>query len=183
MKRSRLTSIKQWVTKALWLRRGVSFEGSAEFYGAVPVVRLAGSLTIGDGCTFLGGARRSFLDVHSGGRLSFGAGTFVNSGVDIRSQLSVTIGSGCLIGDEVVIQDTDFHEVDEGGSARIGAVVIGDNVWIARRAIILPGVTIGDHAVVAAGAIVAKDVAPKTLVAGVPARYRRDVVASDGFRR
>jgi acetyltransferase-like isoleucine patch superfamily enzyme len=62
-------------------------------------------------------------------------------------------------------------------------VHIGDNVWIGRSAIILPGVTIGDNAVVAAGAVVTKDVEEATLVAGNPARVVRTLVVDDGWRR
>jgi maltose O-acetyltransferase len=62
-------------------------------------------------------------------------------------------------------------------------VHIGDNVWIGRSAIILPGVTIGDNAVVAAGAVVTKDVPDATLVAGNPARVVRTLVVDDGWRR
>jgi maltose O-acetyltransferase len=56
-------------------------------------------------------------------------------------------------------------------------------VWIGRSAIILPGVTIGDNAVVAAGAVVTKDVPDATLVAGNPARVVRTLVVDDGWRR
>lgn len=107
----------------------------------------------------------------------------MNGGVEIQSAVGVTIGSGCAIGDEVIIQDTNFHEVDEGGAPKVAPVTIGKNVWIARRAIILPGVSIGDHAVVGAGSIVTKDVPAKTVVAGNPAKWVRDVVASDDFQR
>lgn len=60
-------------------------------------------------------------------------------------------------------QSPDF--ADQGGE-----VVIGDRVWIAYRAVIMPGVTLGEGAVVAAGAVVTQDVAPYTIVGGVPAR-------------
>jgi maltose O-acetyltransferase len=61
------------------------------------------------------------------------------------------------------------------GLERALPVSIGDRVWIGMGAKILPGVTIGDNAVVAAGAVVVKDVAANTVVAGVPAQYVRDV--------
>ena len=82
----------------------------------------------------------------------------------------IITGSDVSIGPEATIltlghdpQSPDF--ADQGGD-----VIIGDHVWIAYRAIILPGVRIGDGAVVAAGAVVSKDVEPYTIVAGVPAR-------------
>jgi acetyltransferase-like isoleucine patch superfamily enzyme len=53
-------------------------------------------------------------------------------------------------------------------------VTVGNYAWLASHCIVLPGVTIGEGAVVAAGAVVATDVAPYTMVGGVPARYIKD---------
>ena len=61
-------------------------------------------------------------------------------------------------------------EPDEHGPALCQPVVLGCNVWLGMGAIILPGVTIGDHAIVGAGAVVTKDVPEKTVVVGNPAR-------------
>jgi acetyltransferase-like isoleucine patch superfamily enzyme len=61
--------------------------------------------------------------------------------------------------------------------------VLGDNVWIGRAAIVLPGVTIGDHSMVAAGSVVTKDVPPRVVVAGNPAKVVREITASDEWRR
>jgi len=60
-----------------------------------------------------------------------------------------------------------------GGEAK--SVLIGDRVWIGSRNVILPGVTIGDNAVIAAGSVVVKDVAPNTLVAGNPAKHIKNI--------
>ena len=59
-------------------------------------------------------------------------------------------------------------------------IIIGDDVWIASRSIILPGVSIGNGAVVASGAVVAKDVSPWTVVGGNPARYIKKRILSGG---
>jgi acetyltransferase-like isoleucine patch superfamily enzyme len=59
--------------------------------------------------------------------------------------------------------------------SRLRPIVIGNRVWIGASAIILPGVTIGDDAVVGAASVVTKDVAPRTVVAGNPARFPREV--------
>ena len=166
-----------------WSRAGVKIGDKVAFHGMPPRLVVHGQLSFGDQVTFRGGRVRTFIDVKASGAVAIGSGSFVNSGVEIQSVVGVTIGSGCLLGDEVVIQDTSFHEIDEGAAPKVAPVVIGDNVWIARRAIILPGVTIGDHAVIGAGSIVTRSVGPKTVVAGNPARPLRRVDASDGFRR
>lgn len=170
-------------TRALWLRAGAKIGDQVAFWGMPPRLVVYGRLCVGDQVTFRGGRVRTLIDVKASGAVSIGSRSFINSGVEIQSVVGVTIGSGCLLGDEVVIQDTSFHEVDEGAAPKVAPVVIGDNVWIARRAIILPGVTIGDHAVIGAGSIVTRSVGPKTVVAGNPARPLRRVDASDKFRR
>lgn len=183
MIRQLVSQLKHRLLSAKWRQRGAVVGSGLKIYGAIPWVELSGPLSIGEGCTFRSGVLRSHLHVREGGEIRIGADSFINGGVEIQSQVSVTIGKNCLIGDDVVIQDTSFHEVDEGGSPKIAPISIGDNVWIARRAIILPGVTIGDHAVVGAGSIVTKDVPAKTVVAGNPARFVRDILATDNFRR
>ena len=88
----------------------------------------------------------------------------------------VAIGAECLIGTHVSIIDNAFHDVvDRQQVPAPKPVVIGDNVWIGNRAIILPGVTIGDGAVVGAGSVVTRDVPDRTGVAGNPARVVREL--------
>ena len=69
--------------------------------------------------------------------------------------------------------DTD-KRIDEQGVST-SPVVIGDDIWIGANAVVLPGVTIGHHSVVAAGAVVTKDVPPHSLVAGVPAKIIKQI--------
>lgn len=161
----------------------VTMGSGVQFYGSPPRISASGPLIVGDGVIFRSGRVRSYLEVRQGGELRIGSRTFINGGVEVQAALSVTIGAGCLIGDEVIIQDSAFHEVDEGGRPKVQPVVIGNNVWIARRAIILPGVTIGDHSVIAAGSVVTKAVPAKTVYAGTPAKFVRKVEASDAFQR
>lgn len=121
---------------------------------------LGGGTGVQMGCRFLNGRK-----VHFGKRnvINFDC-LFDGRQYEIRTGSNVSIGPEATIltlGHDT--QDPDF--CDHGGP-----VVIGDRVWIAYRAIILPGVTIGEGAVVAAGAIVSRDVAPYTIVAGSPAR-------------
>jgi acetyltransferase-like isoleucine patch superfamily enzyme len=76
----------------------------------------------------------------------------------------------------VLIQDTDAHNILTSPGEMSQEIIIGENVWIGYRAMILKGVTIGNGAVVAAGAIVTKDVPERSLVAGVPAKVIRENV-------
>jgi acetyltransferase-like isoleucine patch superfamily enzyme len=114
-----------------------------------------------ESCSFESGVR---LEVHPGGQLSIGKGTYVNRNVQIVANQSVRIGRGVKIGWDVVIMDTDFHG-HSGRPAKTKPVVIDDDVWIGCRAVILKGVHIGEGAIVAAGAIVTKDVPPLAVVA------------------
>ncbi len=80
-----------------------------------------------------------------------------------------------MIGAGALILDSDAHPLDpeqrrKGGPARTAPITIEDDAFIGARAIVLKGVRIGQGAVVAAGAVVAKDVAPRTIVGGNPAR-------------
>ena len=120
-------------------------------------------------CTFFPGVR---LECWSNARLVIGNGTYLNRNTEVIAAQEVTIGKDCKIAWDVVIMDTDQHGVGE--DTRISKPVhIGNRVWIGCRAIILKGVTIGDDSVVGAGAIVTKDVPPKTVVVGQAARAVR----------
>lgn len=94
----------------------------------------------------------------------------------INQQCSLDGRGGLTIGDYVNISPgvwifTDSHDMHDPQFREILApVTIGDYVWIGSRALILPGVTLGEGAVVAAGAVVTNNVEPYTLVAGIPAR-------------
>lgn len=106
--------------------------------------------------------------------LSIGDFTFVGRGCELDVALSVSIGKHTLIAPGVFITDHG-HEIgrdqriDEQG-IHAAPVVIGSDVWIGTRSVILAGVSIGDGAVIGAGSIVRENVEPFTIVAGVPAR-------------
>ena len=118
----------------------------------------------------------SLLAVFDGGRLEIGDGTMVNFGADISATKSVTIGRDCLIGTHVTILDNDFHDLVERLRRPEGKPVrVGDRVWMGNRVIVLPGMTIGDDAVIGAGSVVTSDVPPRTVVAGNPARVLRQI--------
>jgi acetyltransferase-like isoleucine patch superfamily enzyme len=117
------------------------------------------------------------------GSLVLGERVFINTGATVVANHCIVVGDDCLIGDLVAIFDSDHHPMEPSRPTRLAPVRLGANVWVGRSATILPGVTIGDHAVVAAGSIVTEDVPARTLVAGAPARPIRTLDIPDGWRR
>lgn len=116
------------------------------------------------------------------GRIDLGDRVFLNAGSMITARQQVTIGDDVAVAYDAIITDSDDHGL-EGGQTRTAPVRIGDGAWIGARAIVLPGVTIGHRAVVAAGAIVTRDVPDDTLVAGQPAKPIRTLVYPPGTAR
>ena len=116
----------------------------------------------------------SSIKVLGSGDLSIGKDTWIGHDCMIVSACSVQIGEKVDVGPRVFI-GTGTHKFDVNGerSAGIGTthpIIINNGVWLGAGCLILPGVTIGEKAVVAAGAVVESDVKPYTLVGGVPAR-------------
>jgi acetyltransferase-like isoleucine patch superfamily enzyme len=119
-------------------------------------------VVIGDN-TIIGDGTRigSFCDI----------GRIVSVGKNCNIQAHVTISNGCKIGNNVFIAPNSTLLNDKFPvSERLTPPIIKDNVMVGGCAVILPGVTIGEGAVVAAGSVVTKDVAAKTVVKGVPAK-------------
>ena len=109
-----------------------------------------------------------------GKNITVGKNVFINSGCRFQDQGDITIGDGTLIGHNVVLATLN-HGIspDERHDLFPAPIHIGKNVWIGANATVLPGVTIGDNAVIAAGAVVTKDVPANVVVAGVPAKVIR----------
>ena len=110
-----------------------------------------------------------------GSNISLGAGAFLNFGCVVLDVVEVTIGDMTQIGPGVQILTAD-HPRDPGLRRRrleFGRPIrIGANVWVGGGALFMPGVTVGDDAVVGAGAVVTRDVPPGATVVGNPARLR-----------
>lgn len=111
-----------------------------------------------------------------GKNITVGENVFINSGCRFQDQGGITIGKGCLIGHNVVIATLN-HDLDPKHRQSLipKPVKIGCNVWIGSNATVLPGVTIGDNAVIGAGSVVTKDVTDGMIVAGNPARVIRSI--------
>ena len=111
-----------------------------------------------------------------GKNIHVGKGVFINSGCCFQDQGGITLGDGCLIGHQVVIATLN-HDLDPArrGGMYPAPVRLGKNVWVGAHATILPGVTVGDGAVIAAGAVVTKDVPAGVVAGGVPARVLKTI--------
>lgn len=111
-----------------------------------------------------------------GKNITIGKNVFINSGCHFQDQGSIAIGDNTLIGHNVVLA-TINHDLNPANSRKnhYAPINIADNVWIGSNATILPGVTIGEWAVVAAGSVVTKDVPPYTVVGGIPAKVMKTV--------
>lgn len=108
--------------------------------------------------------------------IKIGSNTYINNNCSIISNgCKIEIGENCRIGANFQCYDSDFHSVnaetrDTPEFIKNNDVKIGDNVFIGNNVIVLKGVTIGNGATIGVGAVVTKNVAPNTIVAGVPAR-------------
>ena len=115
-----------------------------------------------------------------GKNITVGEGVFINACCHFQDHGGVIIGDGCQIGHNVVFATLNHGLPPEERQTTYPApIVLGRNVWVGSNATILPGMTIGDNAVVGAGAVVTKDVPPYTIVGGVPAKEIRKRFNSD----
>lgn len=118
------------------------------------------------------------ITIEDGGKLLLGSDIFINENSRITACSEIRIGDGCWIGWDVNIIDTDFHQIALNKAIKplVSSISIEDHVWIGARVMILKGVTVGSGSVIAGGAIVTKDVPPRCLAAGNPARIIKEDV-------
>ncbi len=111
-----------------------------------------------------------------GKNIEIGKRVFINSGCKFQDQGGIVIKDGALIGHNVVMATLN-HDIDSKKRADMhpSPIIIGENVWVGSNATILPGVTIGDGSIVAAGAVVTKNIPKNVVVAGVPAKVIRKI--------
>lgn len=109
-------------------------------------------------------------------KLTLCSGGYINRNTTIVCSSKIKIGKNTIIAQNVIIRDSDIHHIyiDDKKQLNSAPILIGENVWIGTSALILKGVTIGDGAVIAAGAVVTKDVPAHSLVAGNPAHIIKD---------
>ena len=111
-----------------------------------------------------------------GKRTLFGKNVFLNCGCFFQDLGGIYIGDNVQVGPGVTITTVNHNlDPERRGERFPEAVWICDNVWIGANATILPGVTIGENAVIGAGSVVTKDVPANTVVAGNPAKVIRQL--------
>ncbi|MCC5838547.1 MAG: acyltransferase [Opitutales bacterium] len=148
-----------------------------------PRIENLGTIRIGAAFRLRGIAHPVEIYTTHGGLLEVGEDVFLNQGVSISVKQHVVIGSRTNIAEFVSIADCGFHAVAPDKPMKVAPVRIGRNVWIGTRAIILPGVAIGDHSVIGAGTVVARDVPERSVVVGVPARVISTFECRDDWKR
>lgn len=111
-----------------------------------------------------------------GKNITVGKNVFINTGCRFQDQGGIRIGDHVLIGHNVVLAtlNHDFAPYNRA-TMHPAPIHIEDRVWIGANATVVPGVTIGENSIVAAGAVVTKDVPPNTIVGGVPAKVLKRI--------
>jgi acetyltransferase-like isoleucine patch superfamily enzyme len=114
-------------------------------------------------------------------RIRIGPGTFLNLGVQVAATGLVEIGAHCMLANGCFVSDAN-HRFDDPtrpvpwqGFTSKGPTRIGDNVWLGANVVVTSGVTIGERCVVGANSVVTRDLPPRTIAAGAPARVLRPI--------
>jgi len=151
--------------------------------GQLPKLNARGQVTIGDKLIVRGRIAPCEIGAVHAASLRIGDRVFINQGAVIVAHSGIEIGDDTLIGEFSALYDTNHHAVDTVHPTKSAPVVIGSNVWLGRNVTVLPGSRIGDHTVVAAGAVVRGELPPRVLAVGNPARPVRELAAPDNWRR
>lgn len=176
---------------------GVSVGQGVSAHGPVGLMRWPGShISIGAGASLISSWRRATAAALAspvrlrtfgpGARIEVGPGAQL-SGTSITARSTViSIGRQVLLAPNCIIVDSDFHahwppeaRATEPGMEGDRPVTIGDYAWIGLNCIILKGVTIGEGAIIGAGSVVTRDVPPRSLAAGSPARVLRQLAPGE----
>jgi acetyltransferase-like isoleucine patch superfamily enzyme len=142
-----------------------------------------GEVVLGEGVSLNGTVVPIEMVTYTSGRIEIGNRTFINYGSSIAARASVKIGCHCHLGHYTFVMDNDQHDVVRHTELpESDPVIIEDHVWIGSKAVILAGVRIGSRAVIGAGSIVTKDIPPRCVAAGNPARVLRHLTELDSAK-
>jgi acetyltransferase-like isoleucine patch superfamily enzyme len=167
------------VNAQLRLRGKVRAPFSVRLRGRIQISG-CGKVVLGKGVSLNGTVVPIELVTYASGRIEIGNHTFINYGSSIAARDSVKIGSHCLLGHYTFVMDNDQHDVVKHMDLpKSKPIIIEDHVWIGSKAIILPGVRIGSHSTIGAGSIVTRDIPPRCVAAGNPARVLRHLTEFD----
>jgi len=170
------------VLRARYYLRSAQRMGPRVRLWGVPAVQNQGTLLIGDRVRLASSLSTLELNVGPGATLDIGDRVLINHGCSIGATKLVRIGARCNLGSQSILIDNAFHQLDperRNEQPPPAPVVLEENVWLAARVIVLPGVTIGKNSVVGAGSVVTRDIPADVLAAGVPARVLRPIRAGD----
>lgn len=155
------------------LRRFDKLGQLVRLYGR-PRVTNMGWMEAGDKVLLFSNTVTSEYVTHPQGRLEIGDNVFINYGASISAHELVRIGKGSQIGSHAIMMDNDYHRVgDLDAPSQSAPIILGENVWLGVRVVVLKGVTIGDNSVIGAGSVVTKSIPPNCLAGGVPAKVIR----------
>lgn len=167
----RAARFAQGVVSAPWYLRQATRVGARVRTLGPPRIVNEGELYIGDDVLLRSVHIPIELATEPGAVLRIGDGCSINYGVSIGATRSIEIGRRVRIAPFVLIVDSEFHDLYQRTRRPPSRpVVIEDDVWITSKATVLPGVRLGRGSVVGASAVVTRDVAPFTVVAGIPAK-------------
>jgi len=148
-------------------------------HGNVLEMLREGRLELGEGVLLEPGV---WLTAPAPGRIVIGPGSFLNLGVMVAARELVEIGAHCMLANGCLVTDAD-HRFDDPdrpvpwqGFTGKGPTRLGDNVWCGANVVVTSGVTIGERCVIGANAVVTRDLPPRTVAAGAPARILRTIL-------
>lgn len=151
-------------------------------------IRGHGDIIVGDNVRFDGKCGITFAARYTTNPvLKVGSGTGIGNGCSLTIAKSISIGRNCRIAGDVWMFDSPGHASDPQARLNnrppspeeVKPIVIGDNVWVGGRAVIFPGVTIGNGSIISACAVVTGDVPAYSIVAGNPARRIGTLTATE----
>lgn len=154
----------RWVKWKLQYGKRLEAPWKGIFLGSIKMnISKTGKLALGKGFS----CRDDIVFNISEGIISIASNTFINDGCKLNARKNISIGSGCVIGQNVLMYDHDhnYHRLETLHNDFItGGIIIGNNVWIGSNVVILRGASIGDGCVIGAGCIIKEKIVPGTLV-------------------